>query len=115
MPCYAEFGIINNFDKEKDYSDYEPKMYNCVGIDDNALNSWWVRLESMKSYFHAYSRPEMALARCGVTLIPPDSLDLFYDIVKNDTPSEFTEQVADVLAIISKAKHNSKYIIHYGT
>lgn len=41
MPSTAQFGIIENFDKEKDYGvSYEPGMYSCVGIDDDALNGW---------------------------------------------------------------------------
>ena len=42
MPCVAEFGIIEEFDKDKDYSsEYEPQKYNCVAIDDDILNDWW--------------------------------------------------------------------------
>ena len=126
MPCVAEFGIIENFDKEKDYSNLDEfgvfpevfpnalKAYNCVAINDDALNDWWPRIEGMKSYFHSFTRPETALARCGVTLIPPESFDLFYDIVANDTSSEFEEQTAAVLAVIEKAKRNGKFIIHFG-
>ena len=40
MPCVAEFGIIDNIDNKKDYSDYEPEKYNCVAIDDDILNDW---------------------------------------------------------------------------
>jgi len=114
MPCVAEFGIIENFDREKDYSEYEPQKYNCVSIDDDALNNWWARLEGMKSYFHTYSRPEKALARWGVTLIPPESLDLFHAIVKDDTQPEYHEQAAAVLSVIKEAKRDGKFVIHFG-
>ena len=126
MPGVAEFGIIENFDEEKDYSNLDEfgvfpevfpnalKAYNCVAINDDALNGWWPRIEGMKSNFHTFMHPETALARYGVTLIPPESLDLFYDIVKNDTSSEFTEQAAAVLAVIENAKRNGKFVIHFG-
>ena len=114
MPCVAEFGIIKDFDREKDYSEYEPQKYNCVSIDDDALNNWWARLEDMKSYFHTYSRPDKALARCGVTLIPPESLDLFHAIVKDDTQAEYHEQAAAVLSVIEEAKRNGSFVIHFG-
>ena len=39
MPCVAEFGIIEEFEKDKDYSsEYEPQKYNCVAIDDGIIN-----------------------------------------------------------------------------
>ena len=126
MPCEANFGIIENFDTEKDYSKIDEfgifpetfpralQAYHCVAIHDDALNDWWPRLKEMKSYFHTHSRPETALARCGVTLIPPESLDLFYSIVKEETQPEFMEQATAVMTVIEKAKRNGKYIIHFG-
>lgn len=62
MPC-AEFGIIDSFCKDKDYSEeYAPHKYNCISIDDDVVNDWWDSLLKMKSYFHCYDRPETALA-----------------------------------------------------
>jgi len=82
----AEFGIINQINLKKDYSTYEPEKYDCIGIDDDIyINDWWNRLTYMKTYFHCISRPETALARWGVTLIPPESsLAEFQDIVLSD-------------------------------
>ena len=114
MSALAEFGIIEALDMEKDYSVYEPQTYHCVSIDDDALDNWWPRIESMKSYFHTYSRPETALARYGVTLIPPESLGLFHAIVSENTRPEYLEQAAAVLAVVEKAKHNGKFVIHFG-
>jgi len=115
MSCDAHFGIIDIFDKTRDYGDeYNPRKYNCVSIDDDIINDWWERLMTMKSYFHCYNRPKIALARWGVTLIPPESFDLFYDIVENDTPRKYINQVQCLLDLIKKAKTESKFIIHYG-
>jgi len=105
MPCNAEFGIINCFDKSKDYGgEYDPTKYSCVAIDDDVINDWWERLTTMKTYFHCYNCPETALARWGITLIPPESLDLFYDIVANDTKKDFINQIPRLLELITKAK-----------
>lgn len=82
MPCVAQFGIIDVFEKDKDYSlDYEPQKYNCVAIEDDIINDWWNELTLIKTYFHCFSRPDFGLARWGVTLIPPESLEVFYSIV----------------------------------
>ena len=115
MPCNAQFGIIDDFDKDKDYGEeYKPQKYNCVSIDDDILNDWWERLLTMKSYFHCCSRPETALARWGVTLIPPESFDLFYAIVEKDTKPEDIYQVQCLLKLIKQAKIENKFILHYG-
>jgi hypothetical protein len=126
VSCKHDFGIIEIFSKAKDYDNLDEfgvfsytyinavKAYNCATIDDDALNGWWPRIGSMKSYFHTYSRPGTGIARHGVTLIPPESLELFYAIVRDDTTPEFSEQAAAVLTVIAKAKRDGKFIIHFG-
>ena len=114
MACVAEFGIINEFEKDKDYSDYEPLKYNCVSIDDDILDDWWNKLSSMKTYFHCYSRPDFALARHGVTLIPPETLEYFYSIVSTDTRSKSSKELIDLMILLRKAICEKKYVIHYG-
>ena len=71
----AEFGIIEQIDFHKDYSDYTPQKYDCISIDDNVyITDWWNELVLLKTYFHCMSNPAFALARWGVTIIPPQSL-----------------------------------------
>jgi hypothetical protein len=88
MPCVAQFGIIDQFEKDKDYSKYEPKKYNCITIDDNYLSDWNNDLAIIKSYFHSYNRPEFGLARWGITLIPPESVGQLFSIVSKDKRSK---------------------------
>ena len=112
---YAKFGIIENFDKNKNYGkEYTPHEYNCITIYDDIIDAWWKRLSIMKSYFHCYDRPEFALARYGVTLIPPESLDLFDDIILTNTPKKFYHQIPPLSDLIQRAKRENKFIIHYG-
>ena len=114
MPC-AEFGIIDNFDKNKDYRDtYEPKKYNCVSIDDDILNDWWSELSLIKTYFYCYNRPELSLSRWGVTLIPPESLEAFFNIVHNDRRFKSSQEVIDLMIVLRTAITEGKYVIHYG-
>lgn len=114
MPCVAEFGIIDNFEEDKDYSDYEPEKYNCISIDDDFINDWWSNLVLIKTYHHSYNRPDFALARWGVTLISPESLERFYSIVSNDRHSKSSEQLINLMVLIRKALEESKWVIHYG-
>ena len=115
MPCNAEFGIIEQMDTSpwKEY-DYTPERYGCVAIDDDALNGWAGRLLGLESYFHCLGRPEHGLARWGITLIPPRSLALLYDIVKNDTDLSFITQTEILLLKIEEAMRRKKFMIHYG-
>ncbi|KWX75944.1 hypothetical protein AMQ84_16480 [Paenibacillus riograndensis] len=114
MACVAEFGIIDKFETDKDYSDYEPERYHCVALDDDILNDWWSELMLIQTYFHSYSRPEFALARWGVTLIPPESLEAFYNIVSKDKRSKTSAELIDLMKLLRKAITEKKYVIHYG-
>lgn len=114
MPCIAQFGIIDEFEKSRDYSTYEPEKYQCVGINDDYLDDWWEQLSLLKTYFHCYERPAVALARWGITLIPPESLELLYNIVSSDSRSSSLKELVDLMQLIRKASSENKYMIHYG-
>lgn len=123
---YAQFGIIDDFDKQKNYAALEEGLsfedclekYHCISIPDEIINDWWDGLTSMKSYHHQYSRPETALARWSVTLIPPDSLDLFTEIIMTRTNERFLElcriELTALLNLLRQAKYKNKFVIHYG-
>lgn len=111
----TEFGIIDDFDETKDYGVYEPERYHCIYIDDDRyINDWWDRLVLMKTYFHCFSRPETGLARWGVTLIPPESLPAFQDIVLSDHRINEDEHLVQLAQLIQKAIQEEKYMIHFG-
>ncbi|WP_236896521.1 hypothetical protein [Clostridium beijerinckii] len=114
MPCVTEFGIIDEFEKDKDYSCYEPQKYNCIAIDDDILSDWWNELTLIKTYFHCYSRSSFALARWGVTLIPPESLESFYNIVSTYKNSKSSKELINLMILLRKAISQNKYVIHYG-
>ena len=111
----TEFGIIDEIDPLKDYSHYEPEKYNCVYIDDDIyINDWWEQLTKMKTYFHKMDSPAFALARWGVTLIPPESLPIFLDIVKNDQRLLVDKHLVDLVDKIQAAIAENKFMIHFG-
>ncbi|WP_040411328.1 hypothetical protein [Desulfosporosinus sp. OT] len=115
MPCVAQFGIIDEFEKNKDYSDYEPEKYHLVAIDDDDfIDDWWNNLTKINTYFHSYNRPASALARYGVTLIPPESLEPFCNIVSTDNRFKSSKELIDLLTLRRKAISENKYVIHYG-
>ena len=79
----AEFGIIEDIGETQEYS-YTPEKYQCICIDDAYIDDWWDKLVLLKTYFHSLDRPEFGLARWGITLIPPESLSGFQEIVLSD-------------------------------
>ena len=68
----------------------------------------------IKTYYHCYNRPELALARWGVTLIPPESLESFYNMVANDQRSKSSKELIGLMILIRTAISENKYVIHYG-
>lgn len=114
MGPYMEFGIIEHFDKNKDYGIYEPEKYNCISIEDNWMNLLYKPLLIMKTYFGDFSKPMTSFSRWGVTLIPPESLDIFYDTVVSLPQFHSSEEFADLATIIYDAQQKDKYVIHFG-
>lgn len=57
-----EFGIIDDYNIQKDYGYYAPEEYNCISVDDDLINNLSGSLKIMKSYFHSFDRPEYGLA-----------------------------------------------------
>ena len=110
----TQFGIIDEIDYTKDYSDYEPEKYNCVYIDDDYIEDWWPQLCLVKSFYHSMDRPDIALARYGVTIIPPESLPAFQDIVLSDSRISADIHLVELSEVIQTAIDKNKHIIHYG-
>jgi hypothetical protein len=114
MALEHEFGIIINFDTKKDYGYYAPREYSCISVDDELITDISRSLKIMKSYFHSYNRPEFGLAYWGVTIIPPESLPLFFDVVTSSVNFKNSAELSNLAAKIIEAKEQNKYMIHFG-
>jgi len=112
----AEFGIIDNIEEIIDGRiSYDPIKYGCVSIDDDIyIDEWWDKLVLMKTYFHSLERLEFALARWGITLIPPESLPIFYNIVITDKRINDDDNLVALANKIKEAMDKDKFMIHYG-
>lgn len=110
----TEFGIVEDIRETQSYS-YDPEKYHCVFIDDETyIDDWWNKLLLLKTYFHSLSRPEFGLARYGITLIPPESLPAFQEIVLSDKRLKQDENLVKLAKTIQDAIQRNKYMIHYG-
>lgn len=114
MPCVHEFGILDDLDKQKDYIQYEPHKYNCVSVNDDIIKSLDKYLSAMKTYFHSFSRSEFGLAYYGITIIPPESLSLFYDIVTSLEYFKKSDELKELASKIIQAIEKEQCMIHFG-
>lgn len=114
MSCVHEFGLLDDFDKQKNYIYYEPQKYNCISVHDDIIECLTEQLSIMKTYFHSFNRPENGLAYCGITIIPPESLSLFYDVVTSSRHIAKSVEFQELISIIMQAIEGKKSIIHFG-
>lgn len=110
----TEFGIIEDIEETQKYS-YDPKKYQCVYIDDDIyIDDWWDKLVLLKTYFHSLDRPEFGLVRWGITIIPPESLPGFQDIVLLDSRINGDVHLRELADKIQDAISRNKFMIHFG-
>lgn len=114
MACVHEFGIFQDEDKSKEYSEYNPKRYHCITVDDDIMSELLEALAGMKTYFHSYDRPEYGLAYCGITLIPKASLPIFREVVVRSDCFPDSDELQALAALIDKAISERKDFIHFG-
>lgn len=108
MPVH-KFGIMQTKPKNgKKYDDYEPQKYKCISVDDDYILPLLEKFRGVKCYWHTLDRAEFGLAYYGVTLIPPESLDLIIEIIWNNN------NLSELFTLLSKAEHENKYVIHFG-
>lgn len=104
-----EFGIMQTVpEKSKRYDEYEPQKYNCITVDDDYLEDIAVRFNDIDFFWHTLDIKGKGLAYCGVTLVPPSSMQEFISVI--DSISELTE----LKELLSKAYAENKWIIHFG-
>ncbi len=113
-----EFGIIDSLEENKWYSEYEPEKYNCVSVNDNLIGELIIKyneeLMAIKTYFQVTTQPGTGLDYCGVTLIPPESLNQFRGIIIKANSHYQSQELELLIEKVSTAINENKYLIHYG-
>ena len=104
-----EFGIMpQSPQKGKRYDEYEPEKYNCISVDDDYVELVGLKLTDMDSYWHTLEVKGKGLAYCGITLIPPVSVEQFIDVIKS------IDGLSELVKLAEKAQCENKWIIHFG-
>lgn len=104
-----EFGIMESDPvKGRRYDDYEPQKYDCISVDDDYIEGIQERLLIFDSFCHTVDIPMKGLNYCGITLIPPTSIDAFLTVIG------VSSKYAELRKLLFDAKNRNKYLIHYG-
>lgn len=113
MPLTHEFGIIDTL-TETSFEEYTPEKFHCISIDDVHVQVLLRPLSLVKTYFDSFDRPEYGLAYYGTTIIPPESLSTFLEIVLSAKNLKQQDDINELCKKIIQAKDEHKHMIHYG-
>lgn len=104
-----KFGIMNlSPELNERYDYYEPEKYDCISINDDYIEPLLEKLACIECYWHTLERPERGLAYCGINLIPPSSMEQFIECLEGKVGT------AELIKLLSKAKEEEKFVIHFG-
>ncbi len=104
-----EFGIMPDVpQKGKRYDEYEPEKYNCISVDDDYIEYADANLKDIEFYWHTLDVKGKGIAYCGITLIPPDSIKPFINVIKE------MDGLSELVDLAQKANKENKWIIHFG-
>ena len=104
-----EFGVMRIKPKpNKRYDTYEPEKYDCISVHDDLIEPLLDKLSVIDCYWHTLERPEKGLAYCGITLIPPSSMEQFVSLLDGNAGMD------ELKSLLLKAKAEDRFIIHFG-
>lgn len=104
-----EFGIMKNNPKPSlRYDAYEPQKYNSISVDDDYIEQMAPRLNNVEFYWHCLDMPAKGIAYCGITLIPPTSMEHMIEVIKT------VDELSDLKQLLQKAFSENKWVIHFG-
>lgn len=109
--AYHEFGIMEYSPKKyQRFDEYEPKKFELVKINDDFIEPLLQSFDGIRCYWHTLECPEINLAYCGITLIPPKSINTFIFVFSKYDKEPYNK----IIELFKEAKIRGKYIIHYG-
>ena len=104
-----EFGIMQIApEKGKRYDEYEPQKYDCISVNDDYLEDIVADFNHIDFYWHSLDIKGKGIAYCGVTLIPPSSVNVFVDVIED------VYGLSELREMSKKAIAENKWMIHFG-
>lgn len=106
---YHEFGIMQTPpQKGQRYDEYEPNKYDCISVNDDYIEDIIEKFNNIDFTWHTLDVFGKGLAYCGVTLIPPTSMQKCIDVIEN------ISELHQLKELLSKAYDENKWVIHFG-
>lgn len=104
-----EFGIMQTApQKGIRYDKYEPQKYNCISVNDDYLEDIVIDFDDIDFFWHTLDVPGKGIAYCGITLIPPSSMQAFISVIEN------ISELSELKKLLQNAYTENKWVIHYG-
>ena len=103
-----EFGIMQTAPQNGKKYKYEPQKYNCISVNDDYIENIVSNFNDIDFYWHSLDNPRKGIAYCGITLIPPSSMQAFISVIENYS------ELSELNILLQKAYSNNKWVIHYG-
>lgn len=117
-----DFGIVSNIEYDKDYSKIGSPdaykalyaQYHCVSVPDGIVSDWIPLANNIPTYLCSLSRKNMGIDHYGVTIIPPKSVKMLFDIVRSYMDTTKNESVEKLVKLLNIAFEKRQYVICYG-
>lgn len=90
------------------YDEYEPQKYSCISVNDDYLEDIVIDFDDIDFFWHTLDVPGKGIAYCGITLIPPSSMQAFVSVIEN------ISELSELKVLLQKAYTENKWVIHYG-
>ena len=104
-----EFGIMPTAPREGErYDEYEPQKYHCISVSDDYMENIVTCFDDIAFYWHSVDVPGKGLAYCGITLIPPGSMEACISVI------ESIPELSELKKLLQKAYTENKWTIHFG-
>lgn len=98
----------NNPPQGKRFDSYEPEKYSCISVNDDYIAPLLEEISGIEFYWHTVDFKAKGLAYYGITLIPPESTEQLISVLDKNP------QLANLKELLTKAKQENKFIIHFG-
>lgn len=104
-----QFGIMKQNPKPgKRYDEYEPEEYCCIAVEDEIIEKLGKKTADIDMFWHTVDKPAKGLAYCGITLIPPESVDRLIAVADGNP------ELSGLCELLRQAQSQNKFIIHFG-
>ena len=104
-----KFGIMQIApEKGKRYDEYEPQKYDCISVNDDYLEDIVADFNHIDFYWHSLDIKGKGITYYGVTLIPPDSINAFVEVIED------VYGLSELRKLSKKAITENKWMIHFG-